>query len=592
MTLSIALLLIVIGLAVVLFSLEHLPADVISMGLLLFLILSRLLTPEQAFAGFGSGTVVMTFGLLVLTAALVRTGVAEMAVNWMLRLGGGRPQFFVVMIMLVAAVLSAFISNTATTALLAPVVITLARRTRRSVSLLLMPLAFASILSSSVTLISSSTNLVISGLMAQVGLPPLGMFELTLVGLPIAAIGIFYMLLIGQRLIPDRSGLQQDMQPFGVRPYTAEVIVLAGSPLIGKTLAESDLGRRLDLTVLRVLRDGNHYLAPRPDLPLSEGDELMVKGQHDDILKIKDTVGIAIKSDVTLADLSRPDQVEQLVEGLVLPNSPIVGRTLKSLDFRRRYNIQVLGINRHGQNIYRKLSQIPFHVGDQLLLQGTPTELAAREREHVFQVIGTIARRQYDTSRAPWAVALFVGALLLAALNVLPLPVAVSLGVLLAFITRCITPTAAYREVEWKAIIVMGSMLALGQAMEQTGTARFLAAQIVAISSSLSPVWLLSAFFALTMLLTQPMSNQAAAVVVLPVALQTAMQIGLNPRAFAVMIALGASCSFITPLEPASLIVYGPGRYKFTDFVRVGLPLTVLIYGLAVLLVPLIWNLR
>lgn len=591
MTFSIALLLVVLVAAMVLFSLEHLPADVVGLGILLVLILTGLLPADHAFAGFGSDTVIMIFGILVLTAALVRTGVAEMVVNRMLKLSNNRPQRLLGLIMVVAAGLSAFISNTATAAMLTPMVISLARRIRRSVSKLLMPIAFASILSSSVTLISSSTNIVVSGLMTEYGLPPLGMFELTLVGLPIAVFGLAYMLLIGQRLIPDRTGTPQDEQPFAVRPYTAEVTILPDSPLVGKTLGESNLGQDLDLTVLRVLRDGNHYLAPRPDLRLRAGDELLVEGQHNDILRVKEAVGIAIKSDVTLADLSWPEQAEQFVEAIVLPNSPMIGRTLKSLDLRRRYNVQLLGINRHGQTIYRKLSQIPFRTGDQLLLQGSPSDLAAREREHFFRVIGEIVQHRFDLQHAPQAVSIFVGMLILTALNILSLPVAMLLGTLLAFLTRCITPSTAYREVEWKAIVVIGSMLALGKAMQYTGTAEFLATQIAGLFARTSPVWLLSAFFILTMLLTQPMSNQAAAVVVLPVALQTATQLGLNERTVAVMIAVGASCSFITPLEPACLIVFGPGRYKFTDFVRVGLPLTVLIYLVAIVLVPLIWPL-
>ncbi len=591
MTLSIALLLAVLGVAMVLFSLEHLPADVVGLGVLLLLILLGLLPPEQAFAGFGSDTVVMILGILVLTATLVRTGVAEMVVNRMLKFGNDHPQWLVSAIMGVAAGFSAFISNTATAALLTPVVITLARRIHRPVSKLLMPLAFASILSSSVTLISSSTNIVIGGLMTEYGLPSLGMFELTPIGLPIMVIGLIYMLLVGQHLIPDRTGSPQDEHPFDIRPYAAEVTILPNSPLAGKMLRESNLGQNLDLTVLRVLRNGNHYLAPRPDLRLDVGDELLVEGQHSDILRVKEAVGIAIKSDVTLADLAWPEQEEQFVEAIVLPNSPMIGRTLKSLDLRRRYNVQLLGINRHGQTIYRKLSQIPFRVGDQLLLQGRPSDLTAREREHFFRVIGTINRQRPDVHHAPQAVLIFVGMLILVALNILSLPVAMLLGALLAFLTHCITPSAAYREIEWKAVVVIGSMLALGKAMQYTGTAEFLATQIAHLFAHTSPIGLLSAFFTLTMLLTQPMSNQAAAVVVLPVALQTAIRLGLNPRTMAIMIAVGASCSFITPLEPACLIVFGPGRYKFTDFVRVGLPLTALIYLIAIILVPLIWPL-
>jgi di/tricarboxylate transporter len=242
-------------------------------------------------------------------------------------------------------------------------------------------------------------------------------------------------------------------------------------------------------------------------------------------------------------------------------------------------------------NMYRKLSQIQLRIGDQLLIQGPRTNIAMLDQDSTLHVLGSIESKRPNTRRAPLAIAVFAGVLVLAALKLLSLPVAVLLGALVVFVTRCITPDEAYREVEWKAVIVIGSMLAIGSAMEYTGTAAFLAAQIARITSQAHPLWLLTTFFFLTLLLTQPMSNQAAAVVVVPVALQTAAQLGLNPRTFAIMIALGASCSFITPLEPSCLMVYGPGRYRFGDFVKVGSILTVLIYVLAILLVPRIWPL-
>jgi len=597
MTLQIALLLVIVAVAVVLFSLERLPADVTGLGILLTLVLTGLLPPEQAFASFGSDTVVMIFGLLVLTAALVRTGVVDMAGHTILRLIGDNTDHLMVVIMVAAATLSAFMSNTASTALFVPITLGLARRTGTSASKLLMPLAFSAILASSVTVVSSSTNIVVSGLMTLYDLAPLGMFELTLVGIPIAVVGLIYMLLIGRRLIPDRGEPEELIQEFGIQPYMSEILILPDSPLIGRTLAESGLGRDMDLTVLRVLRGENHYLAPQAELDLEQGDELLVKGQHDQILKIKNAAGVAIKADVELSDPRLQDEDSRLVEVILLPRSPLIGRTLKGMRFRQRYGLQVLGINRRGENIYRKLSQARLRIGDQLLVQGPRANIGVLDENNVFRVLGTITEERPDLRRAPTALAIFVGVLLLAAFNVLSLPVAVVLGTLAAFLTRCIRPARAYREVEWKAIIVIGSMLAIGTAMEYTGTAEFLASQITMASRSATPtgqghaVWLLSGFFALTLALTQPMSNQAAAVVVVPVAIQTAIQLGLNPRTFAVMIAVGASCSFITPLEPACLMVYGPGRYKFIDFIKVGSLLTVLIYGIAIVLVPLIWPL-
>ena len=591
MTTQIALLLAIIGVSLVLFSLERLPTDVIALGVLLTLIITGLLPAEQAFRGFGSDTVMMMLGLLVLTSALVRTGVVDIVGRAILRRTGDSPGRLQAAVMLGAASLSALMSNTAATALFVPITLSLGRRARTGASRLLMPLAFASILASSVTLVSSSTNLVISGLMTQYGLPPIGMFELTLVGIPIVALGLIYMLSLGRLLLPDRTSARELDDEFGIRPYLTEIVILPDSPLVGKTLAQSGLGRDLDLTVLWVDRAKRRHFAPQADHRLLAGDVLLVKGQRNDILKVKDVVGIDIKADVELSHPELRTEDMRLVEAILMPRSSLIGRTLRGVRFRQRYGLQVLGINRHGKTFLRRIGQLALRTGDQLLVQGHRANIAALEEDNTFRVLGAVEYKRPNLKRAPLAVAIFVGALALAALNILSLPVAVLLGTLVAFVTRCIAPDEAYRAVEWRALILIGSMLAVGSAMETTGTASFLAGQIRLIASQAQPIWLLTAFFGLTLLLTQPLSNQAAAVVVVPVALETARQLGLNPRAFAMMIAVGASCSFLTPLEPSCLMVYGPGRYRFVDFLKVGLPLTLLIYAVGITLVPLIWPL-
>ncbi len=591
MTEQIALFVFIIGVSLVLFLFERLPADVIALAVLLTLILTGLLPAEEAFAGFGSGTVMMIFGLFILTAALVRTGVVDMVRRTILHRTGDNPRRLLVVIMVAVATLSAFMSNTASTAFFVPVTLGLARRARISPSKLLMPLAFSSILASSVTLVSSSTNIVISGLMARYDMQPIGMFELTLVGIPVAVVGLAYMFLVGHRLIPDRGNAGDLTEEFGIRPYLTEGLILPNSPLSGKTLAESGLGRDLDLTVLRVVRAKHRYLAPRADLRLEEADVLLMQGRRDEILKIKDAVGIDIKADVRLSDPGLQTEDMRLVEAILLRRSPLVGRTLRGVGFRQRYGLQVLGINRRGKTILSKISRVRLKTGDQLLIQGHRTNIAVLDENNTFRIIGAVDYSRPNLQRAPMAIGIFAGVLVMAAFNVLSLPVAVLLGTLMVFITRCITPDEAYREVEWKALILIGCMLAVGSAMEHTGTARFFAAQIVNLLGQAHPAWLLTAFFGLTLLLTQPMSNQAAAVVVVPVALQTALQLDLNPRTFAIMIAVAASCSYLTPLEPACLMVYGPGRYRFVDFIKVGSLLTVLIYILAIVLVPLVWPL-
>lgn len=592
MTVEIAILLGVLVLALILFSFERLPADMIALGLLLFITITGLLPMDQAFDGFGSDAVMMILGLLILTASLVRTGVVDLVGRFLARLIGTRPRQLLLVIMLAASVMSSWISNTAATAFLIPVAIGIARRARISSSKLLMPLAFASILSSSVTLVATSTNIVVSSLMEQYNLPPLKMFELTPVGLPIALVGLVYLLVLGFYLIPDNKVDEEGIEDHSRLHYLADVVILPGSPLVGKTLEESGLGRDLDLTVLRVVRNRKRLMAPTADFRLEEGDLLLVKGEKEEILRIKDVVGLSLKADVSSREFNLQGGDVRLAEAVLLFGSPMIGRTLKGLQFRERYGLQVLAVNRHGETIESKLAAVRFQVGDVLLLQGPKATITSLAEERMFRVIGSLDTRLPKTRRAPLAVGAFVLALGLASFDILRPSIAVMLGVLVVFIGRAITPEEAYREVEWKALILIACMLGVGSAMESTGAARYLANLVVSWFGRADPVWLLSGFFVLTMLLTQPMSNQAAAAVVLPLAVQTALQLGLNPRTFAVMIAVGASCSFLTPLEPACLMVYGIGRYKFIDFLKVGAPLTLLVYLVAIWLVPWFWPIR
>lgn len=590
LTFEIALLFLIILAALVLFSIEKFSVDVIALGVLSTLVLTGLLPPDQAYAGFSNDAFISIFGLFILTAALLRTGIVEVFGRAILRRIGDDPGRLLIVIMGLSAFIGAFISNTASTALFIPVVISLARRTHISPSKLLMPLAFSSILSSSVTLVSTSTNIVVSGLMTWRGLPPMGMFELAPVGIPIAIIGLVYMFFLGRRLIPDRSP-PHNSNGYDLQNYKTEIIVLPGSPLIGKTLEESRVGEDLDLNVVRLIRDKDRSVPPHAELRLEEGDMLLVEGQRDDILNIKSAAGIDIRADAELSDPDLQTQDMRLIEAILLVRSPLIGRTLRGVRFRERYGLQVLAINRGRETLRRKISQVPLRVGDILLLQGHREKVGALNDGRAFRIIGSLEEKLPNLRQAWFAIAAFVGALALATFRIVPFPVAVILGVLVVFLTRTITPEDAYREVEWRALILIASMLGVGRAMELTGAAEYLSTQIISLLRDASPVWLLTVFFALTVILTQPMSNQAAAVVILPVALQTALQFGLNPRTFAMMVAVAASCSYLTPLEPSCLMVYGPGRYRFADFLKVGSLLTVIIYLIAILLVPIIWPL-
>ena len=413
------------------------------------------------------------------------------------------------------------------------------------------------------------------------------------------------MFFIGRRLLPDRTPTD-DLSQLGNRLYLTEVIVLANSPLIGKTLVEAGLGHMLDIKVLRIIyRDSTRHgtvaglpttrrLGPRQGHRLRAGDTLLVEGERNALLNSRATMGLELREDLKSADPSVEREEIQMLEVLLLPRSPLIGETLAGYHFRERYGLQVLAIYRHGETIQRKLSHVPLRVGDVLLLQGEREylgALATLEEQEIFHVLNAVTEERYEWSRAPLAIVAFLGALVLAAVELTSLPVAVLLGTLFVFLTHCISVEEAYRRVEWRALVLIGSMLALGTAMEQTGTADYLAQQIVTWASMADPRWLLTAFFLLAVLLTQPMSNQAAAIVVVPVALQTALHLDLNPRTFAMMIAIAASTSYLTPLEPSCLMVYGPGSYRFADFLKVGSLLTVVVYVIAILLVPYFWPL-
>ncbi len=591
MTPEIALVLLIIAVAVILFSFEWVPPDVVALGVLATLILTGLLPAEEAFAGFGSDTVLMILGLFILTASLLRTGVVEMTGRAIIRFTGDDLNRLLAVVMAASAGLGAFISNTASTAFFVPIVIGLANRTRTSASRLLMPLAIASIVTSSVTIVSTSSNIVISGLMTRYDLPPMGIFELAPVGLPIAVAGLLFMYTLGRRLVPDRRHPDELGGGLGIRAYFTEVLVLPDSPLAGKTLGESGLGRDLDLTVLRIIRDEDRYLAPRADRELHAEDLLLVEGRRDEILKIKETVGIDIKGDVSLSDPELQGDEIHLVEAILLPGSPLIGRTLKGLRFRERYGLQVLAIYRQGQTIRQQIGQVRFRVGDVLLTQGRRANIAWLAEDEIFNVIGEVEEERFNQSRARAAIAAFVGSLALVTFNIVSLPVAMLIGALVVFLAGCLTPEEAYREVDWRALILIGSMLGLGTALERSGAAQFLAAEIVAWLGDANPLWLLAGFFAVTVALTQPMAHQAAAIIVVPIAIQAALHLNLNPRTFAMMVAVAANTSYLTPLEPACLMVYGPGGYRFTDFLKVGLPLALLIFAVAIALVPLVWPL-
>ncbi|MFN2510838.1 MAG: SLC13 family permease [Pyrinomonadaceae bacterium] len=592
MTSQIAIVLALLFVALVLFGTERIPIDIVSFLLVIALVITNTLSVSEAFAGFGNDIVITVAGLFILTGGLAKTGVVDLVGRRLHRFAGDSEFRITALIMLAAALSAAVMKNTTTTAMFLPVVLGIAARRNISPSKLLMPLAFGAILGGTCTLIGTSTNLAVSGALPRYGMDPFSMFELTKVGVPIVGVGMLYMLLVGIRLLPRRESAQSLTEQYHVRQYMTEVLVLDDSPLIGKTLGEARISDDLDLTVLGILRGVQQYrIAPHPLEQIKADDLLLVQGRVEDILRVKSEAGIEIKADFTLSDALLEGGDVELFEAMVPRGSDFIGRTLKRLDFRKRYELVVLAINRHGVNLLSKISTVRLRFGDVLLLQGNREHVEDLAADDQVLLLEEISERQARPAKRRWALLAFGVFLFFSVTHLVPLSVAVLLGVLVLIASRSVRTSEMYEMIEWRLIILIACMMSFGLAMEKTRADQYLADLIVGVTGQYGPTAVLAGFFIMTVALTQPMSNQAAALVMLPIAVKSAVALGLNPRTFAIAVTYAASCSFLTPLEPACVLVYTPGRYRFFDFVKVGSILTILVFAIVMWLVPIFWPL-
>lgn len=580
----------VLGVAAVLFCLERVPVDAVALGVMVVLLLAGILEPEEALAGFANEAVVVIGGLFVLTAGLKKSGFLEWLGTRLQRVAARRPRLGSGMLLGIVAAASAFMSNTTTTAVFLPVALSFSRSTNTPPSRLLMPLAFASILGGSITLIGTSTNVLTSGLMTQNGLAPLGLFELAPVALPLAVIGLLY-LLIAPRWLLAAHPVEEPEDEYGLRDYLTELVIGPRSPFVDRTLAEADLARRWNVNVLGWVGEGGRLVTPSPEMVLGAGDHLLAEGRLGALEKLVAEADVGIhRGPGEPAGLEEgPSLAAHLLEVLVLPRSELVGRSLAEVDFRQRFGANAVALNRHGEPLIDKVGRIPLTVGDVLLLYGE--EAAERLLAHQGLLLLSRRRPRQAGTKTVLAPAIFALVLVLNVTGVLALVGSVLLGCLLLLAARCLTPQEAYAAVEWRLLVLVAGMMAAATAMVKTGAVTLIAGAVLEAAGGLSHLGLLAIFYVLTLLLTQPMSNQTAALIVLPVALGIAAEAGMSPRATAVTISLAASCSFLTPLEPSCLLVYGPGRYRFLDFPKLGIGLTLLAMVLTLLIVPLVWPL-
>ncbi|MFQ5611583.1 MAG: SLC13 family permease [Anaerolineae bacterium] len=606
MTPDILLVLGILGVAIILFVSEKLPVDLISMLVLITLILTGLVDQTEAFSGFASPAVITVWAIYIVSGGLFRTGVADSIGQRILALAGNSEPRLTGVLMLTVGIMSAFMNNIGATAILLPAVVSIARKIQLAASKLLIPLAFGSLLGGINTLIGTPPNILVSQALTEAGYAPFRIFDFTPMGLIIMTCSIVYMVLVGRHLLPTRQS-ESPTENFHLRDYLTEVRVLPSSPLVGKTVIESRFGQDYDLTILgRVPHEATS--SPSNDHPdpssqhrpiqlrrsdrIEQGDVLLVKGRLDTILKIKGAQGLDIVPEEEIEDAKLRPEETKVAEVVIPLQSKWIGQSLKQIDFRSKYNVTVLALWRDGTPFQSKLADEPLHLGDMLLVGGRKERINLLRNNPNFLLLEPVNLEMRRTQKAPLAIAIFALALVAVMMGWLHISAAAVLAGMTMILTGCLTMEEAYQSIQWKSVFLIAGMLPMGIAMEKTGTAIFLADQIIALMGGFGPLGSLLGLYFLTIVMTAVMSNAAAAVLIAPIGIGVAQELGIDPHAFLMGIAIAASNSFVFPIgHQANILVMGPGGYRFFDYTRVGLPLTVLIWVLATVFLPMFWPL-
>ena len=576
--------------AVILFVTEKLPVDVVGLLILTVLVLTGILTPEEGLAGFSNTATITVGAMLVLSAGLIKSGAMNRLGSGLTRLSRWGTAVSLLMIMIATGMISAFINNTAAVAMLIPVVMSMARETRVAPSKLLMPLSFASMFGGVCTLIGTSTNILVSSIAARYGQPSLSMFEMAPLGLVFFAAGTLYMALVGYRLIPDRRVTSDLTEHFAMDDYLTEIVLLPEAKSVGTTIADSPLLQDIDLDVLEIRRGAGRLPSPEPFTVLQAEDVLLVRCNVAQIKLLQERAGIRLKPEMRWRDKDLESSHTQLVEAVVAPNSVLDGRSLKGIRFGDNFGATVLAIRHHQTVIHDNLSTRALRGGDVLLIKARRDAMKRLRTSPAFVMISNVDLQEFRTHKLLTALTIVGGVVASAALNLVPIVVSAIAGCILIVLTKCLTMQEAYDAVEWRIIFLLAGVLSLGVALEKTGAALLLSNWLIATVGGWGPVALVSAFYLVTSLLTETMSNNATAALLAPIAITAAQSMGLDPRPFIMAITFAASASFMTPVGyQTNTLIYGPGRYRFADFLRVGTPLNILFWLLATLLIPTFW---
>jgi di/tricarboxylate transporter len=592
--------LLILTAAIVLFLSERLSIDLVALLVLVALGFSRILTPAEVFSGLSDTAVITIMAIFVLAHGLEATGIAERIGDFLVRAAGKSETRLIVALMAASAFMSLFMNNIAVASILLPATATAGRKSGIRLSRLLMPLAFGTLLGGMATLFTT-TNIVVSGVLRDSGYRSFGVLEFAPVGLPLVLVGIVYMALWGRRMLPSETPAEREQL---IRQAESDLIgmyhlderlfrarVPAGSYLIGRPLAQSTLREKYALNVVAVERDGRKILAPAPDFALQQGDIMLLEGRLEEFRQLDVEPYLEILPMPRYLETDLESALVVVVEGVLKPRSQLIGRTLRETHFREKYGMTVLAVWNGERVIRTGLQDLKLTFGDALLMQGARSRLPVLRSDPDLILLSKEEEPVKEISGKSWlALGIFALAVLVAATGLFSVGEVMLAGALALVVANVVTMEQVYRVIEWRIVFLVAGMLPLGLAMTKTGATTLFAGALLAVVRPFGPIALLLGLLLLTVLLSQAIKGAAVSAVIAPIAIQAAQQMGVDPRAMAMGVALATSMAFVTPLgHPVNILMMGPGGYRFSDFFRVGLPLTVTLFIVVMLILPLVW---
>ena len=595
MTPDIILVMILLLFGFIMFVTEVFSIDVTAMILLTILFMLGYLTPSEALSGFSNPAVITIAFLFIISRALQKTRILEYLIVRVRRLADKSILIGRAVYLFTIGVASAVVNNTAIVAIFMPVSIRLAQKYKMSPSKMLIPLSYSAILGGTLTLVGTSTNLLVNSIYVKVpGVEPMGMFEFFKYGAILMVVGLLYILFIAPMILPSRTSTSSLTKSYRLGGYLTEMRVTAESPLNGRTCLERGINKNYDVMVLDILRDNKMITNMIRLTKLKEGDVLFVRGTLENFLRMKEVEKVALLTDekLTQEELEQEDNV--VLECLITDKSDLVGKSLMTSNFRRRFGSFILAIRREGTIVREKIAHVVLSAYDTLLVYGPKNKVNELSKTNEFVVLGEVDA-ELRKQRFWWmTIVVIIGTIALAAFGFMPIVKSAMLGVVILLALKILTPQESYQSINWQVIILISALIPVGIVIQKTGTAGWIAGLISSATESVPSEWqprvLLALIYFITIFLTEISSNAATAIIMTPISIAVAQQMGFDPRAFVFAVAFAASASFITPVGyQTNLMVYGPGGYKFSDYIRVGFPLAFIFWIMAIFILPILW---